>query len=295
MAQTRTIRRRRGFTLVELLVVIGIIAVLIAILLPALGRAREQSKTVQCLSNLRQLGMAMQMYTNEWKCIIPAAYFYNSDTEKNHETWATLLVNGNYIKGVPTAKLDNPSMPALGSSQGPVISGVFYCPNGITELTSFSANPSSPYDGLGAMGFRTRSFSTNKVLDCWYGINAATQAGAGGNAGYLELPCRTVPQTTSGKPDYRLSNPSQIRRPSDMVILFDGIWMNASIGQGAGVNGAYRINARHGNRRYTNLLFYDGHAGTYDRKVLPLDVNDFTLAKLTAAPYNIVKWRIDQR
>jgi prepilin-type N-terminal cleavage/methylation domain-containing protein/prepilin-type processing-associated H-X9-DG protein len=294
MFKSHPLRRNSGFTLVELLVVIGIIAILVAILLPALARAREQAKTTQCLSNLRQLGMAIQTYLSETRYIIPAAYFYNSDTEKNHETWATILVNGNYIKGVPTAKLDNPSMPALGSSQGPIASGVFYCPNGITDLTSFSANPSSPFDGLGAMGYRVRSRSTNKVLDVWYGINAATQQSATpGVAGYKELPCRTVPQTTAGKPDFRLSNVSMMRRPSDLVILFDGIWMNASIGDSP--DGAFRINARHGKRQYTNLLFFDGHAGTYDRKTLPMSRNDFTLAKLSDRPFNVVKWRIDQR
>jgi prepilin-type N-terminal cleavage/methylation domain-containing protein len=69
-------KRRRGFTLVELLVVIAIIAVLIAILLPALNMAREQARRTQCMSNVRQLTMAWLMYANDNK-----GRFCNSNTQ----------------------------------------------------------------------------------------------------------------------------------------------------------------------------------------------------------------------
>src|SRR5438067_1093227 len=80
---------RRGFTLVELLVVIGIIAVLIGILLPSLNRAREAAKRLTCGSNMRQVATAFMMYVNDNKGHFPAGAGYNNVTNEDWLYWQT--------------------------------------------------------------------------------------------------------------------------------------------------------------------------------------------------------------
>ena len=84
-----------GFTLVELLVVIGIVALLVAVLLPALGLAREAANTIKCASNLRSIGQGIATYVVEYKGVLPPS-----------NTWKNLQV---------TATDQSPSRPADGS------------------------------------------------------------------------------------------------------------------------------------------------------------------------------------
>ena len=63
--------RRRAFTLVELLVVISIIAILSGLLFPALAKARDKAKQIQCLSNMKQMGVGVAMYTNDYGWMMP--------------------------------------------------------------------------------------------------------------------------------------------------------------------------------------------------------------------------------
>jgi prepilin-type N-terminal cleavage/methylation domain-containing protein/prepilin-type processing-associated H-X9-DG protein len=87
------LRPARAFTLVELLVVIGIIAVLVGLLLPALGRARASAVTVQCLSNLRQMGQAAQVYANANRGYLPPAQW-------GGKSWDFAFEAGVYVPGL---------------------------------------------------------------------------------------------------------------------------------------------------------------------------------------------------
>ena len=95
---------RRAFTLIELLVVVSIIALLIAILLPALSKARESAGAVQCMSNTRQMALANEMYADEHKGHYPYNYWLGDGSEwvEKYEVGSTTkvvywVVNENFL------------------------------------------------------------------------------------------------------------------------------------------------------------------------------------------------------
>jgi prepilin-type N-terminal cleavage/methylation domain-containing protein/prepilin-type processing-associated H-X9-DG protein len=93
-------RRAPGFTLVELLVVIGIIALLISILLPALSKARESANLVKCAANLRGIGQGMQQYLTDNKNVFPASNFYTGlSFATNAVTGATQQLPSTPVQG----------------------------------------------------------------------------------------------------------------------------------------------------------------------------------------------------
>ena len=86
-----------GFTLIELLVVIAIIAILAAMLLPALARAKEKAKTISCLNNLRQVGLFVQLYTDDSQDIFPACRGQDPTLPAMDNWWGNYL--GKYSAG----------------------------------------------------------------------------------------------------------------------------------------------------------------------------------------------------
>lgn len=87
-------RKCKAFTLIELLVVISIISLLIAILLPALARARDTSRMIACSSKIRQIGMGVLMYAQQFNEFLPpdGAYNRNGYTSRSRQTWWPSLI-----------------------------------------------------------------------------------------------------------------------------------------------------------------------------------------------------------
>src|SRR5688572_29715074 len=275
-------RSNRAFTLVELLVVIGIISMLISILLPVIGRAREQARGVQCMSNLRQIGTAALLYSHDNKGIV-LPMGYTTGINDNINMRPVILVSGRYLH---KTGITDPN-------DGRVVTNTpFFCPSAREDqpAVGYDLYPTKIDDPQAARAWRsvsTAPLEPGLVVDCAYGVNATTQ--------YFDIckfPVRRYPgNLPNGKyVDTRMTKLTQIRRASETAWIFDGQYGNV-------MNNVYRLNGRHDNRRNTNILMFDGSAHKFERKALP--TNNVPMQQ--ASPDQLTlkwphpKWRLDQR
>jgi prepilin-type N-terminal cleavage/methylation domain-containing protein len=150
-----TSHRRAGFTLIELLVVIAIIALLIGILLPALSRARDSARTAVCLTNQRQIVIAMANYASDFDGLFPPNLgIGDMDPEdgKQGRRWFDVDVFGNYIETLDRG--DFGFQDPTGTQRETIGGGVFVCPNHPQAGRSYSMNYwASAYIELQRFGF----------------------------------------------------------------------------------------------------------------------------------------------
>ena len=262
-------RKGRAFTLVELLVVIGLIAILISILLPVLGRVREKANAVKCMANLRTLGQALTMYTSQ------SRHYPGASAQYLYPIWHTRLRT------------------VLGGNQG-----AFYCPSRPDEyewtpgIVRPNANPDLPGPGgrVGEEGFGympgERSIGGLSVYGPFsYGYNAL---GTRVNPGSVFEPARglgmaircalTDPRATFDYPVREL-RAARVRVPANMIAIMDtSTWTN--VPKLADAFGVIPVSYSHFVSWHalttptpvhsggTNVLFCDGHVQWYPTKDL---------------------------
>jgi prepilin-type N-terminal cleavage/methylation domain-containing protein len=185
-------KQRSAFTLVELLVVIGIIALLISILLPALSKARESAARTKCLANLRNMGQFINMYANAYKGAVPLGtdrnalqtnYRLLSSADRSKYQMLGLLIpafkigDGRFFY-CPTANQENkqyntPTNPWPWPEVSPTSPSVSMA-YGSRPGLKMGADPANPYTGSGAWGNTTEYSST---VWPWPGTSSDFSAG----------------------------------------------------------------------------------------------------------------------
>jgi prepilin-type processing-associated H-X9-DG protein len=282
------LRRAAAFTLVELLVVIGIIALLISILLPALTAARRQANTTKCLAQMREFGNVFQMYAYDNSGYYPMAfhnYLVPGDSATHTKRWHDFIgkyLNGGFPVNFDGTGLKKPDQDTISDlrTRNSILWG---CPAWLENQRSYIVRGQGVFDRNTTISTVHPGYSMNIYTFAPKPVNTSNLVG-----GYLPWATRASTSTLPKDGGWYWKQ-SQWKRPSERALIMDNTHRDVSVTPTVPWWTAFNWNSmppvpdifsftidfnRHGKKpigngytdRSMNMLFCDGHAATVSCK-----------------------------
>jgi len=268
--------KKHGFTLIELLVVIAIIAILAAILFPVFAQARESARSISCLSNMKQMGLALRMYAQDYDETFPNIRLYEGTGNCCNQDLIWKNVVQPYIKNKQ----------------------IFACPSNAYSVLDPGNRVTKVNNGQGEGWL----YEPDAVMPVGYAMNSTVTT-------WLPANYATDWAGSSDWVNYKPLKDAKLTRPADTIAIGEVAWDDADVhigwigvdGGGGGCDGGdnnpaeahkglmgHRGTYPSGPGKQANFTFWDGHAKNrrWISTLLPLTNNQWVIDPLTDVTNN---------